>query len=211
MTRSAPRQQSLFAAAAPAFDAGFRSLERIALDREAWVDFAPGWVEGPDALFQQIVEARSWKQRNRWMYQRRVREPRLTAPWSLGSGAPLEPAFLEEMRRCLSARYGVTFDSVGFNLYRDGEDSVAWHRDRILPQIDRPVIALVSVGERRRFLLRPRGGGASRAFLLGEGDLLVTGGEAQRTWEHCVPKVARAGPRISLAFRHGMDPRAYAR
>jgi alkylated DNA repair dioxygenase AlkB len=205
MNRSAPLQQSLFSAAAPAFDAGFRSLDRIALDREAWVDFAPGWVGGPDALFKQILDSRTWKQRSRWMYQRRVREPRLTAPWSLRSGAPLEPAVLEEMRRCLSARYGVTFDSVGFNLYRDGEDSVAWHRDRILPQIEKPVIALVSVGERRRFLLRPRGGGASRAFSLGEGDLLVTGGEAQRTWEHCVPKVARAGPRISLAFRHGMD------
>jgi hypothetical protein len=118
MTRSGPLQQSLFSAAAPAFDAGFRSLERIALDPEAWVDFAPGWVEGPDALFKEIIDSRAWKQRTRWMYQRRVREPRLTAPWSLRSGAPLEPAVLEEMRRCLSARHGVTFDSVGFNLYR---------------------------------------------------------------------------------------------
>ena len=46
--------------------------------------------------------------------------------------------------------------------------------------------------------------------MLGRGDLLVTGGKTQRTWEHSVPKVAQAGPRISLAYRHGMDPRAYA-
>ena len=65
-------------------------------------------------------------------------------------------------------------------------------------------------GERRKFLVRPRGGGASRAFMLGHGDLLVTGGTAQRAWEHSVPKVSQAGPRISLAFRHGMDPRAYS-
>ena len=38
---------------------------------------------------------------------------------------------------------------------------------------------------------------------------MVTGGGAQREWEHSVPKVKHAGPRISLAFRYGMDPRAY--
>ncbi|HUR28342.1 MAG TPA: hypothetical protein VM509_09145, partial [Planctomycetota bacterium] len=61
-----------------------------------------------------------------------------------------------------------------------------------------------------KFLMRPRGGGKSLAFELGRGDLFVTGGKTNREWEHTVPKVARAGPRISLAFRHGLDPRAYA-
>jgi alkylated DNA repair dioxygenase AlkB len=143
------------------------------------------------------------------MYERRVREPRLTAPWSLASDAPLEPAVLEELRVALSARYGVVFDSAGFNLYRDGRDSVAWHADRIEKEIADPVIALVSLGEPRPFLLRPKGGGRSLRFRLGRGDLLVTGGATTRTWEHCVPKVARAGPRISVAYRHGLDPRAY--
>jgi hypothetical protein len=32
---------------------------------------------------------------------------------------------------------------------------------------------------------------------------LVTGGSCQRTWQHTVPKVAKAGPRISITFRHG--------
>src|SRR6266850_1642724 len=64
--------------------------------------------------------------------------------------------------------------------------------------------ALVSLGEPRKFLLRPRGGGKSRAFHLGGGDLLVTGGQTQRAWEHSVPKVAQAGPRISVAYRYGM-------
>jgi alkylated DNA repair dioxygenase AlkB len=110
----------------------------------------------------------------------------------------------------LSERYGRQFDSVGFNLYRDGRDSVAWHADRISKEIDDPVVALVSLGDSRKFLLRPKGGGKSRAFLLSRGDLLVTRGKTQRTWEHSVPKVARAGPRISLAYRHGMDVAAYA-
>ena len=69
------------------------------------------------------------------------------------------------------------------NLYRDGTDSVAWHRDRIPTEIADPVVALVSLGEPRKFLLRPRGGGQSRAFRLGQGDLLVTGGQTQRRFE----------------------------
>jgi alkylated DNA repair dioxygenase AlkB len=113
------------------------------------------------------------------------------------------------MRQALSARYGVVFDSAGFNLYRDGRDGVAWHRDKIRPEILDPVVPLVSLGEPRKLLFRPRGGGRSQAFPLGHGDLLVTGGTTQRTWEHAVLKVARAGARISVAFRYGLDARAY--
>jgi alkylated DNA repair dioxygenase AlkB len=158
-----------------------------------------------------VLSSCPWGERTRWMYDRRVREPRLTAPWSVDSGEPLEPPVLEEIRLHLSERYGVLFDSAGFNLYRDGRDGVAWHADRIEKEIVDPVIALVSLGEPRRFLLRPRGGGRSIRFDLGRGDLLVTGGSTTRRWEHCVPKVARAGPRISVAYRHGLDPRAYGR
>jgi alkylated DNA repair dioxygenase AlkB len=156
-----------------------------------------------------VLSSREWSQRRRRMYDSHVLEPRLTAHWHLASGDALTPEILEDMRRSLSARYGVEFDSLGFNLYRGGDDSVAWHADRIRKEIENPVVALVSLGEPRRFLMRPKDGRTARTFLLGRGDLLVTGGTAQRTWEHSVPKVARAGPRISLAFRHGMDPKAY--
>lgn len=196
--------------AAPSFDESFARLRRIDLGAGSWVDHGPGWVEGDAALFEEILRRRHWAQRTRWMYERRVLEPRMTAPWRAGEG-PLEPPLLEQMRLSLSRRYGVVFDSVGFNLYRDGEDSVAWHRDRIDRGIAEPVVALVSLGERRKFLLRKQGGGPSMPFSLGRGDLLVTGGRAQRDFEHCVPKARRAGPRISLAFRHGMDPRAYGK
>ncbi|HEY1650463.1 MAG TPA: alpha-ketoglutarate-dependent dioxygenase AlkB [Acidimicrobiales bacterium] len=107
-------------------------------------------------------------------------------------------------RSRVAVRYEVQFDSAGLNLYRDGADSVAWHRDRIPPEIVDPVVALVSLGEPRTFLLRPHGGGRSRACKLGRGDLLVTGGQTQRRFEHSVPKVKAAGPRMSIAFRHGV-------
>jgi alkylated DNA repair dioxygenase AlkB len=203
-------QPGLFDGPPARFDPTFAGLRRVALDERAWVDHLPGWVRGSDALFLAVLADRRWGQRTRWMYERRVVEPRLTAPWNLASGAPLEPALLDEMRRCLSDRYGVMLDSAGFNLYRDGRDSVAWHADRIRRDVADPIVALVSLGEPRSFRLRPRGGGRAVSFRLGRGDLLVTGGTAQRTWEHCVPKVASAGPRLTIAFRHGMDPRAYA-
>lgn len=196
-------QPSLFASAERTdVDRSFSELHRIRLDRDSWVDHGPGWVSGADPLFEDVLAGRRWEQQSRRMYDQRVQEPRLTAPWVAGSGDPLEPPVLEEIRQILSDRYDRQFDSVGFNLYRDGRDSVAWHADRIPEDLEDPVVALVSLGEPRRFLLRPKGGGASRGFMLGGGDLLVTGGRTQRTWEHAVPKVARAGPRISLAYRH---------
>lgn len=210
MTPTVAFQPSLFDGPPVGFDRAYGEVERISLDETSWVEHGRGWVHGSDHLFALVLASRRWGERTRWMYDRRVHEPRLTAPWSLGSGAPLEPAVLEEIRVSLSARYGVVLDSAGFNLYRDGRDGVAWHADRIEKEIVDPVIALVSLGEPRTFLLRPRGGGRSIPFRLGRGDLLVCGGTTNRAWEHCVPKVAHAGPRVSVAYRHGLDPRAYA-
>ncbi len=175
-------------------------LTRVTLDGESWVDHAVGWLPGADSVFADLVDHLPWAGRDRVMYGKRVAEPRLTARWP-SDGTRL-PAALEAARCELSARYGVDFDSVGFNLYRDGGDSVAWHRDRIPASIDRPVVALVSLGAPRPFRLRPRGGGESITFSLGNGDLLVTGGMAQRRWEHSVPKQRAAAARMSVAFRH---------
>jgi len=204
-------QGSLFQTTQPSFDASFASLQRIELDPESWIEYAPEWLGGSDLFFEQVFKGHNWAQRSRWMYEKMVLEPRLTAHWHLGSGAPLQPVLLEEIRLALGSRYRVSFDSVGFNLYRDGQDAVAWHGDKIRKEIAEPVVALISLGERRGLLMRPKGGGKSTAFWLGCGDLFVTGGKAQRRWEHTVPRTSHAGPRISIAFRHGLDARAYGR
>ena len=132
------------------------------------------------------------------MFEQVIDEPRLTA-W--GADVPKLPV-LARMKSLLSGRYGVTFDSVGCNLYRDGRDSVAWHGDTVRKKMATPLVAIVSLGEPRKLLLRPRGGGASIRYELGCGDLFVMGGTCQHTWQHCVPKVAHAGPRMSVTFRH---------
>ena len=64
------------------------------------------------------------------------------------------------------------------------------------------MVAIVSLGARRRLLLRPNSGGPALRFDVGMGDLLVMGGSCQRTWQHAVPKTSRTlAPRISVQFR----------
>ena len=195
-------QASLFGSATPAPDACFASLRRTALSGGAWVDHAPAWLAGSDDLLTELTANAPWRQKQRPMYERIVDEPRLTAWWRDGDEARWLPPVVLEVGRMLSGHYGVHFDSVGCNLYRDGADSVAWHGDTVRKVQATPVVAIVSLGEPRRFLLRPRGGGPSLRFDLGGGDLLVMGGTCQHTWEHCVPKVRAAGARLSVTFRH---------
>jgi alkylated DNA repair dioxygenase AlkB len=112
-------------------DLVFSTLRRVHLDDVSWVDHAPGWLHGSDEVFSSLLATTPWSSHTRWMYGERVAEPRLTWWWQATTGRPLAPAVLEEMRVLLGQRYGVEFDSVGLNLYRDGRDSVAWHADRI--------------------------------------------------------------------------------
>jgi alkylated DNA repair dioxygenase AlkB len=174
-------------------------IERRALARGAWLDHAPNWQPGADDLFVRLLGELDWKQRDRPMYGRRVADPRLTV--GLDAAALDRQPALAAIAALLGGRYGGTFDSCWLNHYRDGRDSVAWHGDRVARDLDQALVAIVSLGQRRPFLLRPKGGGRSIRLTLGEGDLLVMGGTCQRTWDHSVPKVAQAGPRMSVTFR----------
>jgi alkylated DNA repair dioxygenase AlkB len=197
-------QPSLWGDQRTTIDASFDGLRRIVLDGDSWVDHCPRWLMGSDQAFEELLHKVAWNQRRRRMYDRVVDEPRLTSWQELDDQTATPHQWLDDARVALSGRYDADFDSVGINLYRDGADSVAWHRDRIPVEIVDPRVALVSLGEPRTFLLRPFGGGKSRSFRLGQGDLLVTGGQTQRRFEHSVPKVKTAGPRMSVVFRHGV-------
>jgi alkylated DNA repair dioxygenase AlkB len=198
------RCPSLFGGDEPSVDPTFAGLARVDLDEHSWLDLLPGWLHGEEAVFDDLRGRLRWGQRRVTMYDQRLLEPRLTAWWQAGDGPEPLPV-LADMRTALSRHYGEDFDSIGFNCYRDGHDSVAWHGDRHRHVVSDPVVAIVSVGEPRPFRLRPRGGGQSRSFDLGRGDLLVMGGACQHDWEHSVPKVrTAAGPRLSISYRHGM-------
>ena len=200
-------QGSLLGDDTPGFDPGFPGLVHHELAHGAWVDHLPTWLVGADEVFATAIATLGWGQRTERMYGEALLQPRLTA-WMPVAEIPEPLALLRDVGAALSRRYGVRFASLGANLYRDGRDSVAWHGDRIARELPTATIAIVSVGEPRPFRLRPRDGGASLGFALGHGDLLVMGGSCQRTWKHTVPKVAAAGPRISLTFRHAYPPEA---
>ena len=191
-------QGSLFGAGEPEVDPSV-DFERLQLDSHSWVDIARGWLTGGDELFARLAAMVSWQEHERPMYGRIVAVPRLTAGLSLSDHGV--PTVLAAGARVLGERYSRSFDRLGLNLYRSGADSVAWHGDRVARERLTALVVIVSLGSRRRFLLRPCGGGPSTCFELGRGDLFVMGGTCQRTWEHAVPKSSGGGPRISLTFR----------
>jgi alkylated DNA repair dioxygenase AlkB len=191
-------QRTLLGAGDPAIDHS-AAFERLALDDHSWVDVARGWLWGSDTLLDALVDGVEWHQGRRWMYDRMVDDPRLSCWFDSRDELP-HPA-LPEIGRALEARYRVPLRGPALNYYRDGRDSVAPHRDRELRKLDDTLIAIVTLGARRPFLVRPRGGGRSRDIAPAGGDLLVMGGACQREWEHAVPKVKRAGPRISVTWR----------
>jgi len=201
MARDLIWQPSLLDGLTVEFDPSFTGVRRHVLADDAWVDHVPAWCRGADRLFAELLESTPWAGRDVHMYDRVLPEPRLTYRWHLDHG-PAPPAMLSSMARGIGARYGVPLTQIGVNLYRDGADSVAWHGDRVARELPEALVALVSLGALRPFRLRPTGGGPSLAFLPGPGDLLVMGGSCQRTWQHAVPKVRSAGPRISVQFRH---------
>ena len=181
------------------------AVRRTHLDHSAWVDLVPGWVGGADELYAVLRREVPWHAERRQMYDSIVDVPRLQCFY--GAGDPLPHPALVECREALSRHYatelGEPFVTAGLCLYRDGQDSVAWHGDRIGRSREQDtMVAIVSVGAPRDLVLRPRGGGSSVRLAAGHGDLLVMGGSCQRTWDHCVPKTSKAvGPRISVQFR----------
>jgi alkylated DNA repair dioxygenase AlkB len=177
---------------------------RHRLTRGAWVDVRRDWVSGADEVLARLVVDVPWRAERRQMYDRVVDVPRLVHTY--GDGEPLPHRLLDQARAALTTHYlpelGEPFLTAGCCYYRDGRDSVAWHGDTIgRGRTQDTMVAIVSFGDPRQLRLRPRGGGESLTFEMGHGDLLVMGGSCQRTWEHAVPKVAHAGPRISVQFR----------
>jgi len=190
-------QTSLFAQGAASIVA--TAPERTPLDEGSWIDLARGWLAGADGLLADLAASLPWEGGTRLIYGKPVVEPRLHAAFSLS--AVDTPPIVAAMGAHLERRYREGFDAVFVNYYRDGRDSVAWHADRVGRRRVDPLVAIVSLGGPRPFPLRPRGGGRSVRFRLDSGDLLVMGGACQHHWEHAVPKVAVAPPRMSITFR----------
>jgi alkylated DNA repair dioxygenase AlkB len=192
------RQLGLFGNEGPAFDPEFRRLTRTELPAGAWLEHAPGWLRGDAQLFERLLATTRFRSETRTMYEREVEVPRVYA--AIPADGPGHP-ILVQIQAILESRYRERFERVSVALYRDGRDSVAFHGDYVARKLPEALVASVSLGGPRRFLVRPVGGGRSLGLTLGPGDLLVMGGSMQRTHQHAIPKVARAEPRMAVMFR----------
>jgi len=182
----------------PLPDPAFSTSRRIQLDETSWLEFVPGWLAGSLTLFDDLKRAAGWEQRDRWMFDKRVSEPRLTAEYPAMLDAP-QP--LQDIGAALSTHYGARYESAWINLYRTNRDSTSWHGDAVGKTQAVSTVPVLSLGATRRFLIRPAVGGSSTSLTVATGDLVVMHGRCQRDYRHMVPKQAgEAGPRISINF-----------
>lgn len=197
------RQTSLLALGPAEVPDTVGAVDRIDLGGGAWLDHRSNWLPGADAWFDSLLGELEWIEASRPMYDRIVDVPRLMSNYRRSD--PSTPMGLELLGRLFDRHYQRRFPRIGCNLYRDGNDSVAWHKDKVKRPGD-SIVAIVSLGERRPFLLRKAsGGGTTHRFMVGDGDLLVLGGTVQASWEHAVPKVRHAGPRLCVMARGDSD------
>lgn len=190
-------------------------VARHALSDGGWVLVVEGLVPDHERVMERLVATLPLQREQVRVAGKLVWTPRLTS-WHgdagatyVYSGRAFEPApwtdDLARIRDLIEPIAGVRFNSVLANYYRDGDDGMGAHSDdepELGPSSDDVRIASVSLGARRRFVLRHRQTGAPREWELGEGALLVMGGTLQRFYKHHVPKTRRpVGPRLNLTYR----------
>lgn len=158
------------------------------------------------------MEEIKWEQHELVLFGRTVNAPRLSA-WHGDpearyeySGVALQPnpwtESLLHIKTATEALCGSRFNSVLANLYRDGKDSVGWHSDNERSLGPKPIIASVSLGATRRFVMRHKRKRQQLALSLEAGSVLVMAGETQRHWLHHLPKTREpVGPRLNLTYR----------
>ena len=202
-----PLQPGLFARADDlAVDATFATAKRIALDEHSWVEVVHDWLSGSEKLFDLLATGVPWKEHYRRVFDQTFLEPRMTAEYRDIRDVPHRP--LVDIAAALSAHYGVVYDGLWLNLYRNGHDSTGWHRDRFSCRQPECVVPVLTLGATRRFLMKPRTGGRSIAFTPRSGDLIVMGGRSQQDWVHGVPKSpGTPDARISVNFQSSAQAR----
>ena len=205
-------------AACPGREGGFVPIALPEGWPQAELSIAPQWLAAQAAAvaMAELRDAIRWETHRIRLFGREVDAPRLSC-WIGDPGAAYTysrtrfeprpwPAALQAIRERLEATTGGRFDSVLANLYRDGRDSMGWHSDDEPELGPRPLIASLSLGAERRFLLKPRDralrGLRAFALALPPGSLLLMAGDTQRHYLHALPATARpVGPRLNLTFR----------
>jgi len=171
-------------------------------DASGRIEYRPGVLEPAraEAWFALLHAGIPWRQQRRVMYERELDVPRLVASYALED--PALPAPLAEAAALAAREFDASFNSVGLNLYRDRNDSVAPHNDRLGDLVPGQPIVLLSLGATRRMRIQHKQSKARLELDLEPGSLLLMDYATQLHYDHGIPKQrAAVGPRISLAFR----------
>lgn len=191
----------------PMPDAEVWSLDRLALAE-------------PDArVLDRLIAEVPWRQESVAMWGRRLPQPRLTAWYGDAgsryaySGIELDPLPwtppLADIKARIEAATGATFNSVLLNYYRDHNDRVGFHSDDEPELGPKPVIASLSLGADRTFILKHKRSKSPDPvrLRLASGNLLLMKGDTQHCWRHSIPKQTHpCGPRVNLTFRTIVSP-----
>jgi len=180
---------------------------------DADVEYLSAFLDAAAAAtaFTAVQDEVPWEQHHVRLFGRDVPAPRLSC-WIGDPGTAYTysrvrfeprpwPPSVATLRDAIATRGGFAANSVLANLYRDGRDAMGWHADAEPELGAEPVIASLSLGAARRFRLRHRDRGLRHELELEPGSLLLMRGLTQANWQHALPRVQAAGPRINLTFR----------
>jgi alkylated DNA repair dioxygenase AlkB len=190
-------------------------MQRHDLGAGAFIDFDARFIDEREAdrYLADLLAGIAWEQGKIVLFGREILEPRLTA-W-IGdrdytySGRTVRagawPEIVSELRTRVERAAGQSFNSVLLNRYRNGRDSMGYHSDAEPELGENPLIASLTLGASRRFVLKPKRqakGGRAHELSLGHGSLLIMRGTCQHTFRHAVPKQQGVSEeRLNLTFR----------
>lgn len=173
-----------------------------------------GFVSDHWQLYQQLCDEIDWQQPSVRLYGKSHPVPRLTAFYGddgveyrysgLTHRADGWPSTLQTLNKRIDSLLKTGFNTVLLNRYRDGSDTMGFHADDEASLGANPVIASLSVGAERRFVIKPRHNKTQgkRELVLQGGSLLIMAGKFQSEWLHGVPADKKQGEgRINLTFR----------
>jgi len=171
-------------------------------------------AEAPHIVMGRLIDEIPWQAEKIVVWGRTYPQPRLIAWYGdIGknytySGTNLSPSLwtqaLLDIKRRVEAVARTDFNSVLLNYYRDHRDSMGLHSDDEPELGERPILASLSLGEERTFVLKHKREKSLKPvrLKLASGSLLLMKGDTQRCWKHGIGKeTGPCGPRVNLTFR----------
>jgi len=191
------------------------ALKRIPL-ADAEIYYLPELplAQTAEAVMNQLIDEVPWRSENIVVWGKTVPQPRLIA-WYGDEGADYTYSGIHHdplpwtdtligIKNRVEKVADTNFNSVLLNYYRHHRDSMGLHSDDELELGRRPIIASLSLGEERTFILKHKTRRDLKTFRLklASGSLLLMKGDTQRCWKHGIEKETRpCGPRVNLTFR----------